>query len=126
VTFVGIVKSRLTAYAVEKFLNAYKFDREKVDKYSLPGRKKITSKSYVHLGLSAVEFNLENFLKGLKKPTLIIYGEKERYVKPEHAREILAEIGNPAIKMVVVDRSGHNPAYEQPEQTAKIIEKFIG
>lgn len=62
------VKTKYAAYFLEKFVNnAYKFDREKVKKYNLPGRKKMRDDCYVQMGISGYKFNLENYLKTTEK-----------------------------------------------------------
>ncbi|HCS79035.1 TPA: hypothetical protein DIV55_04835 [Patescibacteria group bacterium] len=121
----GTVKSPLTAYLVEKFLNAYKFNKELVDKYSLPGRSKISGKSYVQLGLSAADFVMEKFLKQATQKILLIYGEADKYVRPEDAQAILETIKSSNITLTIIPKAGHNPAYEQPEKTAAIIRTFL-
>lgn len=119
------IKSRYTAYLVERFINSYKFDRKLVDKYSLPGRKKMTGKSYIQLGLSAGKFRLEDYLKNTQKPTLLIYGAADRYVKPEHAISIINDLKNPKVSLHVIPECGHNPAFEKPHQTTKAILDFL-
>ncbi len=119
------IKSRYTAYLFEKFLNAYEFDRKKVDRYSIPGRRKITGKSYVQLGLSGSNFILEDYLRDLDKQVLLIYGEAEKFVRPQRARQILKELNNPNLHLKILARSGHNPAYEQPEAASEAITSFL-
>ncbi len=120
------IKARYTAYFVEKFLNhAYHFDRSLVDKYNLPGRSKMSERCYVEMGISAYRFNLESFLKTTKHPTLIIYGANERYVTPDFAHQIMKKLHNPHLKLHIIPQSGHNPAYEQPARTRRIILDFL-
>jgi len=119
------IKSPLTADLVEKFLNAYKFNKEHVDKYNLPGRRKISGKSYVQLGLSAGSFIMEEFLQKASQKILMIYGEADKYVRPADAEEILKSIKSPNITLTIITKAGHNPAYEQPEKTAAVIKTFL-
>ncbi len=119
------IKSKYTAYLVEKFLNAYKFDKKRIDRYSLPGRRKMTGKSYVQLGLSASKFKLEEYLKTTNKNTLLIYGEADKYVTPDLAKKILSTLKNDKLSIHVINKCGHNPAFEQPGQATKAILKFI-
>jgi len=101
------IKSRYTAYLVEKYLNAYKFDRHKVDQYSLPGRQKMSGKSYIQMGLSAAKFSLEDYLGKTTKPTLLIYGNADKYTTPQQAKTILERIGNNQIEINVIPKCGH-------------------
>ncbi len=119
------VKNTLTAYTVERFLHTYKFNKKLIDAYGLPGRKKITGKSYVQLGISARQFRMEDFLTLTTARTLLVYGEKERYVRPVDAIKLLTAIQNPNVGMRIIAKAGHNPAYEQPEQTASVMRDFL-
>ncbi len=119
------VKNTLTAYTVERFLNAYKFNKKLIDAYSLPGRKKITGRSYVQLGISARQFRMEDFLTLTTAKTLLVYGEKEKYVRPVDAIKLLTAIQNPNVGMRIIAKAGHNLAYEQPEQTASVMRDFL-
>lgn len=120
------VKARYTAYFVEKYLNnAYKFDPKMVDKYNLPGRKKMSSQCYVEMGLSAYQFNLEQILKHTPLKTLIMYGSNERYISASLAHSLLAQLDNPNLFLEIIPQAGHNPAYEQPVVTSQVIHSFI-
>lgn len=119
------VRSRYTAYLVEKFLNAYHFDRQMVDKYSLPGRRKVTAHSYIQLGYSASKINIKDYLKTTDKQVLLIYGEAEKYAPVPLVKNILNQCRNPNLHLCVIPRAGHNPAYEQPQKTASAIKKFL-
>lgn len=123
--YAKAIKFRYTAYLVEKFLNAYKFNKELVDKYSLPGRAKIDGKAYVQLGLSAAQFDLESYLRQTKLATLMIYGEADKYIKTADARKVMERIANPKVSLEILAECGHNPAYEQPQKTAALIRKFL-
>ncbi len=123
--FVEIVKAPLTAYIIEKYIHAYSFKKEHVDNYMLPGRQKITGKSYVELGVSAASFVLEDVLATLPHPTLVVYGEAEKYVRPGDAKRVVRQLQDRSVQLLFIPRCGHNPASEQPELTAQAIFDFI-
>lgn len=119
------IQSRYTAYLVEMFLNAYQFDKHQVDKYGVPGRRKVTGKSYIEVGLSASQIDLKTILAHTTKPTLLIYGEAEKYTPITTAKKIVDSLNNPQLQLQVIPRAGHNPAYEQPLATTSIISSVI-
>lgn len=119
------VKARITAYLVEMFLNSYKFNKELVDKYNIPGRRKITGKSYIELGLSASKFHMEKYLKETRKNVLLIHGEGDKYVSVKDAEKILVQINNKQLVLNAIEKAGHNIAYEQPKLAAQSIIKFL-
>jgi len=123
--FGAIMKSRYSAYFMEKYIHAYEFDKKLVDTYQVPGRKKITGKSYVQLGLSYMRFYMDEFLEETKHRTLLLFGEGDRYVTPEDAKALVAKIKNRHITLDFVKEAGHGPAYEQPQRTAQAIRNFL-
>ncbi|MEW6300398.1 MAG: alpha/beta hydrolase [Thermodesulfobacteriota bacterium] len=56
-------------------------------------------------------------------PTLILWGESDRLVPVAHGRAY--QEGIAGSKLVVLEKCGHAPPFEQPEETAKIIEEFF-
>lgn len=120
-----LVKAPLTAYIVEKYIHAYSFNKAHVDQYMLPGRKKITGKSYVELGVSASSFVLEDILAHVSHPTLLLYGEAEKYVRPELVKSTVGKISDKNLQLLFIPRCGHNLAYEQPALTAQAIFGFM-
>ncbi|MDR1405692.1 MAG: alpha/beta hydrolase, partial [Prevotellaceae bacterium] len=61
------------------------------------------------------------FLASWRKPLLFIFGEKDRYIHPETARELAARY--PQAQVLWLKNSGHNGFIEEPEATA---EGFLG
>ena len=81
---------------------------------------------YIEMGLSAYGYKLEAYLQETDKRVLIIHGEAERYLRIEFVQQVLEEIGNDQIDLEVIEKAGHNPAYEQPQETARRIREFLG
>ncbi len=56
-------------------------------------------------------------------PTLVIWGESDRLVPPAHGqayREGIAES-----KLVILEKCGHAPPFEKPQETAKLLSDFF-
>ena len=68
--------------------------------------------------------NLLHRLHRVSPPTLVIWGEDDRFLSPAHGEAIAR--GVPRGEMRLVSGSGHFPANEQPEQVAKLIIEFVG
>ncbi len=61
--------------------------------------------------------------KGIKVPTLIIWGEKDRVLSIENGQKLNQIIHSSQLQ--IVPQCGHVPQEECPEQTYKILEKFV-
>jgi pimeloyl-ACP methyl ester carboxylesterase len=68
--------------------------------------------------------------KGLKKrihrikaPTLVIAGEKDGLVPPEHTREFQRRIAGS--RLVTVDKTAHLPLIERPEEWVRVVREFL-
>jgi len=118
-------KSWHTAYLIERYLNAYRFDKERFEKYNMVGRQKMNEMCYVALGLSAYDFDLQQYLREVEKQTLIIYGEEEKLVMFDGVREALERLNRNNIVLRIVKEAAHNPGYEQPSVTAGLIQTFL-
>ncbi len=69
--------------------------------------------------------------RGLKRrihriaaPTLIVWGEGDRIVAPDYAKEFAKRIAGARIEMI--GKAGHLPHLEQGEAVAKAVLGFIG
>ncbi|WP_214174219.1 alpha/beta fold hydrolase [Geomobilimonas luticola] len=56
-------------------------------------------------------------------PTLIIWGEHDRIIRPRHGEKLHAAI--PGSLLTVVPCCGHNPHEERPGETYEILEGFL-
>lgn len=63
-------------------------------------------------------------LKGLKMPTLILWGGLDRLIPPENARRFDAEVPNS--RLVVFEALGHVPHEEDPVATVAEVVRFLG
>lgn len=120
-----IIKSKYTGELIEKYLNAYKFDQDKLNKYGLPGRKLLTVDAYIEIGLSGSSYDLAKFIAKAKHKALFIYGEAEKNVNPFNIKSFFKELNRPNLNIEIIPECGHNPAYEKPAETASLIRKFL-
>lgn len=59
----------------------------------------------------------------VRKPTLIVWGSRDRLLPPAEAERLRARI--PASEVVILEGAGHLPQREQPEALARAIAKFV-
>ena len=86
--------------------------RERIHNYELEKRifKEITADS------------AEKYVTGLKTPTLIVFGDKDRVINPATA-EVLHRL-MPRSEVIIMSGVGHLPMLEQPRQSADDYLKF--
>ena len=63
-------------------------------------------------------------LAGFKFPTLVITGRYDMNVAPLTAWRMAHAI--PGAELVFFEKSGHLPAYEEPDKYVKVLESFLG
>jgi pimeloyl-ACP methyl ester carboxylesterase len=68
------------------------------------------------------ELHLER-LKGLTQPTLILWGGRDRLIRPEFGDRFHRDI--PDSRLVVFDDLGHIPQEEDPARTLAALEGFL-
>jgi len=56
-------------------------------------------------------------LSGIKAPTLVIAGKDDFIFPPESQRDLAA--GIPGARLLLIDRAGHNPQFEQPARSSQ-------
>ena len=66
---------------------------------------------------------LPHLLRGVKVPTLIAWGDKDRIVPPSTAKRFLAAL--PDAKLEIIKDCGHCVDLEQPERLARLVTPFI-
>jgi abhydrolase domain-containing protein 6 len=66
---------------------------------------------------------LEDLLKGVKVPTLIVWGEKDRVLHVSGAK--ILESVMPEAKAEIMDSVGHVAMIEKPEETARLYLSFL-
>lgn len=62
-------------------------------------------------------------LSQIQSPTLIVWGDRDRWVPVAHASEFRQRLPNAT--MAVLPRAGHNPMVDQPEEFNKLVLGFL-
>ena len=78
----------------------------------------------VYGGQSMVDPDLAGRLAGVTVPTLVLWGEADRIVRPEYGRALAAAI--PTARFQLLPATGHVPQIETPEQLLAAVRDFIG
>lgn len=79
------------------------------------------NRNLLHLDMK--RSGLRKRLGELGIPTLIIWGDRDRYMSPKIARVVEREI--PGSKLVMIRNCGHSPMLEHPEEFCSAISEFI-
>jgi pimeloyl-ACP methyl ester carboxylesterase len=66
---------------------------------------------------------LKRRLQRIHIPTLVLWGEEDRIVKPDYGRDYAAAI--PAAQFATIGNAGHFPHLEQPNAVAHLLLDFI-
>lgn len=59
----------------------------------------------------------------MPQPTLLIWGEQDRVVRPEQGERLSNDL--PRAELTLLPLCGHNPHEEYPEQTYRLIQAFL-
>jgi len=77
----------------------------------------------IALAKSAIRNNLGEELSQIRQPTLLIWGNNDTITPPFVAREFNRLI--PGSELHFIDKCGHAPMMEQPEEFNQILDKFL-
>jgi len=72
------------------------------------------------------QFTLPNpnpVLREIQTPTLIVWGQRDVMISPEHGPRFAAAI--PDASLALIEDAGHMPVEEQPEATAQAVRTFL-
>jgi 2-hydroxy-6-oxonona-2,4-dienedioate hydrolase len=86
-------------------------------------RNRIKVIKIIALAKSAIRNNLGDELTNIKQPTLLIWGNNDTITPPFVAREFNRLIPNSELHFV--DKCGHAPMMEQPDEFNAILHKFL-
>jgi pimeloyl-ACP methyl ester carboxylesterase len=67
---------------------------------------------------------LKHRIHRIAAPTLVVWGDSDRIIAPDYAKEFAKRIAGARVQLV--DKSGHLPHLEQPDATAKAVLSFLG
>ncbi len=78
----------------------------------------------VHIGLGNLSYlNSDKILKSIKVPTLVVQGLQDQLVAPAMAKYTKETIQHS--KLLIFDKSGHTPFYEEDEKFNLALKDFI-
>jgi proline iminopeptidase len=72
---------------------------------------------------SAQRFDVRARLGEIKVPTLVLVGRHDPICPPEYAEEIAQGVSGS--ELVVFEKSGHNPAADEPEAFQEVVANFL-
>jgi pimeloyl-ACP methyl ester carboxylesterase len=67
---------------------------------------------------------LKQWLHRINVPTIAIWGESDRIVTPDYGRAYAGLI--PDAQFALIERAGHHPELEQPDEFMSAISSFLG
>ncbi len=67
---------------------------------------------------------LERRLDRITAPTLVVWGRQDGLIPLAHGERYTARV--PGARLVVIEKCGHLPALEQPDQLCELMTKFLG
>lgn len=97
--------------------------KELVDEVFEITRNRLKVIKIISLAKSAIRHNLGEELNNVKQPTLLIWGNNDTITPPFVAREFNRLIPNSELHFI--DKCGHAPMMEQPEEFNVILDKFL-
>ena len=75
------------------------------------------------VGLRGQREILLDRLPSLRVPTLVVWGERDRVLPPDQAREAISRIPDGSLE--IIPGCGHLPQVERPDQVAQILVRFL-
>lgn len=97
--------------------------KELVDEVFEITRNRLKVIKIIALAKSAIRHNLGEELQNIKQPTLLVWGNNDTITPPFVAREFHRLIPNSELHFI--DKCGHAPMMEQPEEFNQILDKFL-
>ncbi len=109
-------------------LSYFEPDKYRIDVDSLPAPVKTVmagnrSTLLAYAGTAMADSTLLTRIAGIRIPTLVIWGQADRIVDPEHGRAYAASIPNATLD--VIADAGHLPQLETPGRLRDDIEAFV-
>ena len=98
-------------------------DKELVDEVYEIVNNRLKAIKIIALAKSAIRNNLGEDINQIKQPTLLIWGNNDTITPPFVGREFHRLIPNSELHFI--DKCGHAPMMEVPEEFNKILHKFL-
>jgi pimeloyl-ACP methyl ester carboxylesterase len=120
-----------TRWLIRRILESIVFDpsavtEEQVEDYTKPLRSWAAKRAVVAAALQVVPEDLDRIVARypeLDVPTLIVWGRHDPVVPLSVGERLAREL--PDARLVVLDRCGHLPSEELPEQSLAVVRRFL-
>jgi pimeloyl-ACP methyl ester carboxylesterase len=66
---------------------------------------------------------LRRWLHRVELPTLVLWGEADRFAKPSYGRSLTSAL--PTAELMLIQGAGHYPEIEQPDAVVRAIDAFV-
>jgi pimeloyl-ACP methyl ester carboxylesterase len=96
---------------------------ERIDEYVAPLLRPGAVRAAAALLASGDDLGLPGAVVRVRAPTLVIWGHEDSWVPVAHADRFLADI--PGSRKAVIERCGHMPQEERPEEVAALLRGFL-
>ena len=122
-----IIKGFTTRYLVGKIINDVYGDRSKVtaeviDRYYYYALREGNRTAFLSV-VKRLDFSQYHKLKTLKTPALIMWGDKDKWVRPELGKRFNEDLQHS--ELIMYPGVGHIPMEEIPEQTAEDARNYL-
>ena len=97
---------------------------EVIDAYMIPTRTPNALDAMAHMMTSVAIKKHEGVSTKITRPTLLVWGERDKGTPPEDAKRLNSEIQGS--KLATVKECGHYVQEEKPQELAKILRDFLG
>ena len=120
--FSIIPKAIVRRFLRQVFFNQNVVTDQLVDRYYELNHREGNMDAFVEIANSYYKQNTQR-LKNLNIPVLIMWGDKDNWIKPKHAYFFQRDI--PVTKLLMYENVGHMPMEEIPEISAKDVIMFL-
>ena len=96
---------------------------DKVAEYVAPLRRPGAAAALHDLLLGTDDLHFPGVIRGVRAPTLILWGRYDTWIPPRDAGRFAADI--PGARVLMME-AGHMPQEERPAETAARVEEFLG
>ena len=105
------------------FFDDGKVTGERVEEYLAPMARPGARAASRRILTSGETFGLPGLVKQVKAPTLVLWGDHDTWIPLADADLFTRDI--PGARKVVIERCGHVPQEEKPEEVSRLILQFI-
>lgn len=125
---MAVIPVRLIVMATLRkvFENQAAITEERIRRYETCFGRKGTARVLIRTVQEISRTDVESITRRygeIRRPTLIIWGEKDRIVRPAQGRRLAETL--PSARLAVIGGCGHNPHEERPTETYTLMREFM-